>query len=224
MTDAIGQSLSFAVGVAISPVPIIAMVLMLSTPRARSNGPAFVAGWLAGIAIVGTAVLLLAGGADASEQGQPADWVSVLKLVLAALLVVVAVRQWRGRPRRDQEPELPAWMETIDSFTVAKAAAFGLLLSGVNPKNLLLIIAGAAAIAQTGTSAGSQAVALIVFAVVATAGTGAPLVIYFALGRRSAQTLSDLKDWMARNNAAIMAAVCLIIAAKLLGDAISGLG
>jgi hypothetical protein len=67
-------------------------------------------------------------------------------------------------------------------------------------------------------------VALIVFAVVATAGTGAPLVIYFALGRRSAQTLSDLKDWMARNNAAIMAAVCLIIAAKLLGDAISGLG
>jgi threonine/homoserine/homoserine lactone efflux protein len=119
---------------------------------------------------------------------------------------------------------MPAWMGTIDSFTVAKAAAFGLLLSGVNPKNLLLIIAGAAAIAQTGTSAGSQAVALIVFAVVATAGTGAPLVIYFALGRRSAQTLSDLKDWMARNNAAIMAAVCLIIAAKLLGDAISGLG
>lgn len=224
MTDAIGQSLSFAVGVAISPMPIIAIVLMLSTPRARSNGPAFVAGWLAGIAIVGTAVLLLAGGADASEQGQPADWVSVLKLVLAALLVVVAVRQWRGRPRGDQEPEMPAWMETIDSFTVAKAAAFGLLLSGVNPKNLLLIIAGAAAIAQTGTSAGSQAVALIVFAVVATAGTGAPLVIYFALGRRSAQTLSDLKDWMARNNAAIMAAVCLIIAAKLLGDAISGLG
>ena len=53
MGDAIGQVLSFGVGVALSPVPIIAVVLMLGTPRARSNGPAFVAGWILGLAVVG---------------------------------------------------------------------------------------------------------------------------------------------------------------------------
>jgi len=35
--------------VALSPVPIIAVVLMLGTPRARVNGPAFVLGWVLGL-------------------------------------------------------------------------------------------------------------------------------------------------------------------------------
>ncbi len=53
MGDAVGQVLPMAVGVALSPVPIIALILMLVTPRARVNGPAFVVGWLLGLAIVG---------------------------------------------------------------------------------------------------------------------------------------------------------------------------
>ena len=66
MGEAIGQVLSLGVGVALSPVAIIAVVLMLGTPRARANGPAFVLGWVVGLAIVGTLVLIAAGGADAS--------------------------------------------------------------------------------------------------------------------------------------------------------------
>ena len=72
MGDAIGQVLSFGVGVALSPVPIIAVVLMLGTPRARSNGPAFIAGWMLGLAVVGTIVLVASSGADASESKEPA--------------------------------------------------------------------------------------------------------------------------------------------------------
>src|SRR5882672_194494 len=99
MADAIGQVLSLAVGVAISPVPIIAVVLMLATPRGRVNGPAFLGGWLVGLTVVGTAVLLISGGADASDVGAPATWVSWLQIVLGLALLAVAVRQWRGRPR-----------------------------------------------------------------------------------------------------------------------------
>ncbi len=47
MGQAIGDLLPAAIGVAISPVPIIAIILMLGTPKARSNGPAFAAGWVA---------------------------------------------------------------------------------------------------------------------------------------------------------------------------------
>jgi hypothetical protein len=39
MGQAIGEILPLAVGVALSPVPIIAIILMLGTPRARSNAP-----------------------------------------------------------------------------------------------------------------------------------------------------------------------------------------
>jgi threonine/homoserine/homoserine lactone efflux protein len=113
-------------------------------------------------------------------------------------------------------------MSTIDGFTATRSAVFGVLLSAVNPKNLLLIVGGAAAISQTGASNSAQAGALLVFALVASLGTGAPLAIYFALGKRSEHILADLKDWMSRNNAATMAVICVIIGAKLLGDALSG--
>src|ERR1700742_4881460 len=118
MADAIGQVLSLAVGVAISPVPLIAVVLMLATPRGRVNGPAFLGGWLLGLAVVGTVVLLASSGGDAADSdGAPATWVSWLKIVLALLLLAVAVKQWRGRPKAGEEAELPGWMRTIDTFT-----------------------------------------------------------------------------------------------------------
>ena len=223
MGDAIGQVLSLGVGVALSPVPIIAVVLMLGTPRARANGPAFVLGWVAGLAVAGTVILLVSSGADASDEGDPADWVGVLKLVLGVLLLLVAARTWQVRPRGGAEAELPRWMKTIDTFRAPRALGFGALLSGVNPKNLLLTVGAAAAIAQTGIPAGQQAVALGVFIVVGTLGPGIPVAIYFAMGERAKQPLESLKAWMGAHNAAIMAVLCLVIAAKLIGDGIADL-
>jgi hypothetical protein len=77
--NAIGQVLPLAVGVALSPIPIIAVVLMLMSERARLNGPVFVLGWLVGLALIGVIVLAIAGPADASSHGKPATWVSVLR-------------------------------------------------------------------------------------------------------------------------------------------------
>jgi Sap, sulfolipid-1-addressing protein len=222
MGEAIGQSLPMAVGVALSPVPIIAVVLMLTTARARANGPAFVLGWLLGLGVVGAVVLALA-GPGASDEGQPATWVSWLKLLLGLGLLLVAVRQFRGRPHEGEEAPLPKWMGAIDRFTPGQALGGGAALAGANPKNLLLAVGGAAAIAQTGIAGGQQAIAYAVFAVVGTLGVGAPVVLYLAMGKRSAELLGRLKDWMAHNNAVIMAVLCLVIGVKLVGDAFTGL-
>ena len=223
MGDAIGQVLSFGIGVALSPIPIVAVVLMLATPQGRGNGLAFLAGWIIGLAALGTAVLLISSGASASSSGEPATWVSVLKIVLGALLAALAVKQYRGRPAPDAQPQLPAWMKRIDSFTPPAAAGMGVLLSAVNPKNLALTVGCAAAIAQTGVAAGDQAVALAVFVALGTLGVAAPVVIYVSMGARATKILGTLNDWMARENATIMAVLCLIIGAKLIGDAISSL-
>ena len=224
MADAIGQVLSLAVGVSLSPVPIIAVVLMLGTPAGRRNGPAFLAGWVLGLAVVGTIVLVVAGGAGASENDEPATWVDVLKLVLGALLLLLAVHQWRGRPRAGEAAELPKWMRTIDGFTAGRSLGMGVALSGVNPKNLLLTVGAAAAIAQAGASSGDEIVAMAVFVVVATLGPGIPVAIYVAMGDRAARLLDELKAWMGAHNSAIMAVLLLVIGAKLIGDGISGLG
>ena len=139
------------------------------------------------------------------------------------ILLRTALRQWRGRPREGEEAALPKWMGAVDAFTPPKAFGAGALLSGVNPKNLVLAVAAAAAIAQTGISGGEQAVAYAVFAVIGTVGVIIPVVIYFALGSRAPELLDRLKLWMGRHNAAIMATLCLIIGAKLIGDGIAAL-
>jgi threonine/homoserine/homoserine lactone efflux protein len=222
MGQAIGQELVFAVGVALSPIPIVGVVLMLGTPRARSNGPAFVAGWIVGLAMAGAIVLLLAGGAGATEGTQPAEWANVLKLVLGGVLLAFALKKWRGRARHGEVDELPSWMRSVDHFTAGRAAALGVALSAINPKNLVLIVAAATAIAQTGASAGEQAVALLVFVAIGTLGAGAPVVLYLTMGERSRDTLDGIRLWMARNNDTIMAVLCVVIGAKLIGDAIGG--
>jgi hypothetical protein len=223
MGKAIGDSLPMAIGIALSPVPIIAVVLMLTTARARINGPAFVIGWLLGLGIVGVIVLAIAGPAAASSSGAPATWVSWLKIVLGVLLLLVAARQFRSRPHGQEQASMPKWMGTVDKFKPPAALGAGALLAGLNPKNLLLAVAGAAAIAQTGIAGSQQAIAFTVFAVIATIGVGAPVVIYVAMGKRSADILGNLKDWMAEHNAVIMSVICLIIGAKLIGDAIGAL-
>jgi threonine/homoserine/homoserine lactone efflux protein len=223
MGEAIGDVLSFGVGVALSPVPIIAVVFMLGTSRARSNGLAFLVGWLAGLLVVGTLVLLLASGVDPSDEGEPATWVSVVEIVLGTLLLLVAVRLWRGRPAPGEDSELPKWMQAIDTFTPGRSAAMAAALSGVNPKNLILTVGAAAAIAKTGIDTGQQFVALVVFALIGTIGPGIPVAIYFAMGDRAPRVLSDLKTWLGAHNTAIMTVLCAVIAAKLVGAGVAGL-
>jgi hypothetical protein len=223
MGEAIGGSLPLAVGIALSPIPIIAVVLMLTSRKARVNGPLFVVGWLLGLGVIGAIVLALAGPTNAGDTAEPAAWVGWLKIVLGLLVLLVALWQFRGRPRGDEPAAMPKWMATIDKTTPIAALGLAAALSGANPKNLLLAVGGATTIAQTGISGEEQALAYLVFALIGTLGVGIPVGIYFAMGERSAAVLGGLKDWMGRHNAVIMTVLCLIIGAKLVGDGIAGL-
>ncbi len=223
MGQAIGGSLPLAVGIALSPVPIIAVVLMLTSRRAKVNGPAFVLGWLAGLGVVGAIALAVAGAGSASKSGSPAAWVSWVKIAFGVLLLLVAMRQFRSRPRAGEEPQMPKWMASIDKTSPAGALSLAAVLSGANPKNLLLAVGGAAGIADTGIPGVQQAIAYLIFALIGTLGVGVPVVIYFTMGARSEKLLAGLKDWMSAHNAVIMTVLCLVIAAKLIGDGISSL-
>jgi threonine/homoserine/homoserine lactone efflux protein len=221
--DAIGQVLPQAIGVALSPLPIVAVVLMLVTPRGKVNGTVFVVGWLAGLAIVGVLTFAIAGPAGASDDGSASRGASTVQTVLGVSFLLLAFRQWRTRPRAGAAPPPPAkWMSAVDSFTPAKALGLGALLAAVNPKNTLLAIGAATTIASTNISGAEQAVAYGVFAVIGTIGVAAPVVIAFAMGERSRVILDELKEWMEHNNAVIMTVLFLVLGGKLLGQGISG--
>jgi threonine/homoserine/homoserine lactone efflux protein len=117
---------------------------------------------------------------------------------------------------------MPNWMTAVDHFTPLKSAGMGVVLSAVNPKNLLLALGAAATIAATNLPGTDQVVAYAVFAVIASIGVVAPVVIFFTMGARAAPILDDVKAWLAHNNAAIMAVLFLVIGAKVLGQGIAG--
>jgi hypothetical protein len=138
MAQGIGEVLTFAIGVAISPVPIIAVILMLFSGRAKVNGPMFLAGWVVALAVVSGAAYAISGAGSVSTDSAAADGVSWAQIVFGVLFLLLAARNWRNRPEPGTEPQMPKWMAGIDAFAPAKALGLGLLLAGVNPKNLLL--------------------------------------------------------------------------------------
>jgi threonine/homoserine/homoserine lactone efflux protein len=223
MGEAFGQMLPIAIAIAASPAPIAVAVLMLVSVRPRANGLAFGLGWIAGIAGLGALVLAIAGTAEASDDGDPSTWVSLLKLGLGAVLLVLALRQWRGRPSAGDDVPMPAWMGAMHAFTPLKAAGVGVGLSAVNPKNVLFVIAAAATEAQAGLSAGRQVLTWALFTCVATLGVAVPVLIYFALGERAPPLLERLNVWLLSNKTTVMAVLCLVIGATLIGNAIGGL-
>lgn len=221
MGEAIGSILSLAVAAAISPFPIIGVVLMLTTPRARLNGPLFVMGWLVGLGVVGAIGLSLAGAA-AGDGGDTSTFATIVRVILGLALVALAVQQWRKRPGPGESPKMPAWMSSVDDFTPVRATVMGFVLSALNPKNLILTLAATTSIAATSLSTGDQVIVFIVYVAIATLGVGIPVATYFLMGERSASILEELKTWLSAHNAAIMAVILLVIGVKLLGDALAG--
>ncbi len=220
MGAAIGSMLGFAAGVAVSPLPIVAIILLLAAPHGRRTGLLFAAGWLIGLGVLGAVVLLIAGPSDASSNGGPASWTGWLKLVLGVLLLLFAVKQWRSRPHGDEQPPPPKWMAGLDTIKPVKAFGLGALLATVNPKNGTLTIAAAAGIASTGASGSAQAVAIILFVVIGSLGVLAPVAIYLLTGEKAVVTLESWRRWFVANNTAIMAVLFFVIGLKLVGDGI----
>jgi hypothetical protein len=223
MGGILGELLPLALGVAISPVPIIAVILMLLAPRARSTSLGFLIGWLAGIVVSVVVFLLLAGLLGDGTQDGPSTAVSWIKLVLGVLFLVLAVGQWRGRPKPGVDPELPGWMKAIDSFTPGRAAGLGFLLSGINPKNLAMAIAAGVAIGGAGLPGGQQVVAVIVYVVIAASTVAVPVIAYAVAADRIRGQLDELKSWLEANSATVMAVLLLVIGFVVFGNGLGGL-
>jgi Sap, sulfolipid-1-addressing protein len=220
MGKGISEVLPFAIGIAISPVPIIAIILILFSQRARVNGPSFLLGWVVGLAAVGTVVYLVSDAANAATDSTTSDSISWGKIVLGVLLLGLARRNFAKRPAPGQPAELPKWMTTIETISPVKAFGLALVLSVVNPKNLVLAIGATAGLGQLGLSTEDAVVALVVFVAVSS------LSIIFAVGydlfggQRAQHTLDEMKVWLTEHNHAVMAVLFLVFGVVLISKGI----
>jgi threonine/homoserine/homoserine lactone efflux protein len=219
LNGVIGDLLPSAFAVALSPIPIVAVVLVLGTPRARSAGSAFAFGWIGGLLVVSVIVVVVLGVGDDRDSDDPG--VSWFKVAIGILFLAMALNQWKKRPRDGRQPETPKWMATIDTVTPPRAALLGAALSGANPKNLALTLAAAASIAEAGLDQADKAIAIGAFVALGSATVAGAVVFYLVAPGPAARPLDAIKRFMSDNNAVIMMVVLLLLGAKLLGDGLA---
>ncbi len=214
LADAISSSLPMSVGVALSPIPVAAILIILMSARARTNAPAFLLGWMAGILTIGLVVSLMPGLLTA--RGEPTQLSGLTRVALGIALLLLAVRQWRQRPEPDAAVDVPPLLARLDSIGVMQSSITGFLLSAIHPKNLILDAAGAAAIDASMLDSATQYTALVIFTLIASVGIIIPIAAYFIAKRRVGTLLGRWKDWLIRNNIQVMIVLLLILGALLI--------
>lgn len=214
----LGDLVGPAIGIAASPFPVIPAILLLFTARPRATGLSFLAGWSVGVLLATTVFVVLATFVEVSEE-TPA-WASWSRLVLGAVLLVLGVSRWR---HRSEKTETPTWMAALDDATPGSALRLGFLLSAANPKILLLAAAAGIAIGSAELSAADTALAITTVTVVGSLSVALPVVLFVVRGERMLEPLGRARDWLERNNAAVMAVVITVIGVLLLVKGYQGL-
>lgn len=212
------EILVLALGIALSPFPVVPAILLLFTARPRPTSLAFLGGWLAGVGGATVVAVLVAGRLEL--PGASPTWLSWARAVLGAGLVVVGVRRWLSR---GDVTEPPAWIRTLQDATPATATRLALVLSVANPKVVLLAVAAGLDIAAADVGAAGVVGGVVLFTVVASLGVAVPVLGYAVRGDAFLPPLERAKDWLLRNTAAVMAVVLVLLGLLLLKNGVSAL-
>jgi hypothetical protein len=205
----IAEVVPFAVATAVSPLPLLALLVVLLTPRAVPNGLAFALGWAVALLAVGAVTVALLGGGAGFDEGGVVP--RVIEVVAGAGLIALAVRQWVRRPRGDARTVDPRWLVVADRCTPPRAFALGGGLVLANPKNLALTVAASGAVAGAGGTSPDRFWALALFAALGTAGLAVPLGLRITLGERAAGTLRRWRRWLVVHGTPAACAVVALI-------------
>jgi threonine/homoserine/homoserine lactone efflux protein len=218
----IGYLLPAALGVTLSPIPIIAVVLVLGGPKARSSGPALASGWIVGLAAVSTLAAVVFDGAEV-EGSTPSTAAYLTKVASGALFLYLASVSWKKRPRRGEDAVLPPWMTSVETVGAPKALFLGVGLSGLNPKNLVLALTAAASVAEAGLDVAQGATAVVAFVLLGSLTVIGPVAFHLVAPARAARPMVAIREFMTDNSAVISMAILLLLGGTLLGDGLSGL-
>ncbi|AWB96600.1 hypothetical protein DCE93_13880 [Agromyces badenianii] len=220
MGEVIGGILPLALGIAISPIPIIAAILMLLSPKAKGTSVGFLIGWVLGIVVAVVVFTLLASIIPEQDPDTAKPIAGAIKILLGAGLLFLALRQWRGRPKPGETAALPKWMSAIDTMTTVRAAVLAFLLAAVNPKNLLMAAGAGVIIGTGGLNGGEITLSIVIFVVIAACSVAVPVIAYLVAAEKMAAPLESLRTWLVQNNATVMAVLLLVIGVVMVGKGI----
>jgi len=218
MTRALTDIIPLAAGVALSPLPIAALLLMLLSEHETANGRAFVLGWIGAVGGLASATVIAQVSFNPSN---PPTTVKAAELAIGLVLLAGSAIAWRRRPRTAAEQRSSRWLAATDGISQPGAAALAIGLVLLNLKDATLTVGAGAAISDARLTSGQAILALAVFAAFATTTVAAPFVFAVVAGQRAKPTLRLWHAWLDRNGTAVGAGIIGLAGAFL---AVAGLG
>ena len=208
MLNAFSLSLPIALGVAASPMTILALMILLMTPRALPNAYSFLLGWFIGLFLVGGLVLISPGLNEYTSGPTPVSgWI---RIGLGSLFFLISLIISKDLPKRGQVTAPPRWMEKVDTYGPFQAMNVGLFLSILNLKNAAMVASGAVVIAAGGLSFLQEVVLLIIFCFIASLGVLFPVVVYLLFRSVVEAVFAKMKIWLQRYSTMILMLVLIV--------------
>jgi threonine/homoserine/homoserine lactone efflux protein len=213
------DALPYAIGVAISPVAIGAIVLLLSRPLPLSGAAAFAAGWVAGVAAQAVVLTTAVDRSDVTDADPVA--LAIAELAIGACFLIATVRVWQ---RRRERADRAAILVAIDAASTRRTAVLGLVLSGANPKVWALSLAAAIAISAEDAGAPTRAWQVALFVAIGSVGVLVPLVVYAAAPGRAQPPLARFRAWLGGHETGVLVSLGLVFAVLFLRAGFTGFG
>lgn len=210
MPGTVAEVMVLSLGVAFSPVPVIAVVALLLSHRPRSAGVGFAGGWLGGIVVAVSAATAFALHSERLGLGSLQRAVAVIGTILGVVFVAIGVVVWFKRPSGAQAGH-PPWLAALDQMSVPHAVSAGAALSAVNPKNLLACVSAGLLLGWSGMPNELIAASAAAFSLLAASTVLVPMLVFLVVGRAAGQRLAMVRDWLIRHHAGVVGLVMVVI-------------
>ena len=201
--------------VTLDPLPLTAFLIVLPSERGLRKGAAFVFGWLVSLAIVVTITVLATGNNPPKPSTAPSLAALAVKIVLGAILVLIAMRRYRARSRPKPPKKPPKWQEHVDNMSPWFAMALAPTL-----QPWVLIGAGAATVVEAKLSSWESFLALFLYCLLASASYLAMEIYAVVRPEKSQALLTRFRAWINTHTDQGIIAGSLIIGLWLVANSI----
>lgn len=219
MSPVIGLMLPFAATVALSPIPIAAVILMVLSLHPGVGGRVFVLGWALGLLIALVALSLVIGLLGLALDGRA----GLVRIVLGGVLLLFAIERAGASRAAGYDPDAGSWVGGLDRLPADRAFAMGMVQASLDPRKVVIVAAVAMLFSAAQLSIGEAVVAAILFCVIGSLGVALPLVVSHRAGSTGRARLEAARARLVEDNTTIQAVALLILGTLLVGQGIAGL-
>ena len=219
MLAVIGQLLPLALAVALSTVPITAVITILLSQQSRAALP-FMLCFFVGTLLVTALFSLGLRAAPLRTTRGAEDWFAAIEVIIGAAIVTYAIVIFARRHLSVAPEEMPRWLRAVGKLRPWQAAGLGLILS-VRPKSLLLTAAAGLVIGPARLSTTEFVVAILVFVILGTSTVTVPVILALARPTAARRPLQAAERWITHNSRTVTVIVALVIGTVLVGNGLT---